>query len=227
MNPLFAQDLGVFGAGLLTSITPCVYPMIPITVGYLGQNATSTNGRRTAVLGLFTGQVLAFTALGVLAVALGEVIGFSAEVPGVKLATGVVLIIMGLFSLKGELPAFLSKWNNSVFITKTSSAAPRAFGQALVVGAVTALVTSPCAGPVLGGVLALMAQSGSLVTGSFLMFLYSAGLSTLFLLLGLGLLSAKSLPRSGKWLSKVHKISSFLLLGTGAYYLMEWVLSSF
>lgn len=234
MSSILWQSFGVFGAGVLTSFTPCVYPMIPITVGYLGQgnqNAAAARERllpKIKILGFFSGQVLTFTALGVFAVFFGELLGFTAQIPIVQFSAGGIFFLLGYFSLKGELPKFITKWNN-----KTSSSRPLEwqnrplllFGQAASVGAATSLVASPCTGPVLAGVLALISQVGSVYTGSFLMFLYALGLSSIFLILGLGLVRASQIPKSGKWMVVVHKFSSILLLGAGCYFIyLGWVL---
>lgn len=217
MNPLMIKAASVFGAGLLTSLTPCIYPMIPITVGYLG-SARHEDHRKKTVIGFFLGQVLAFTALGVAAVSLGEILGFSSELQSVQFGTAAFLFVFGFFSWKGQLPGFLQKLNNLPFLKTKNSAT---LAGAIVVGAISALVASPCASPILGGVLATIAQTGSLVTGALLMLFYSVGVSVIFLVLGLGLVSAAKLPKAGNWMVYVHKGSAVLLMGAGGYYLLR------
>ena len=228
MLPILAQSAGLFGAGVLTSLTPCVYPMIPITLGYLGTNNSKEHkaAHKVKVLGFVSGQIIAFTALGMVAVTLGEVLGFSSEIPEIQLFTGAILLVMAYFSFKGELPSFLSKWNNSKLMTNNVEFKNNkilAYFQALLVGALSALVASPCTGPILGGVLAAMAQVQNLFLGSLLMFSYSLGMSLLFLFLGFGMVNMNKLPRSGNWMRRIHIISSVILVGAGFYYLGKGV----
>lgn len=224
MNPLLFQAASIFGAGVLTSLSPCVYPMIPITVGYIGSSTDSSSEQKTKILSFFVGQVLAFTALGVAAATLGEILGFSSELPSVQVGTGLLLFVMAFFSFQSKLPTFLTKWNQfKMFQSPVDGKASfiTAVLQAVFMGAVSALVASPCTSPVLGGVLASIAQAQNIYLGTFLMFLYATGMSLIFLLLGLGLLNAKKLPRSGNWLNRFRIASSFLLAVGGIYYIYQ------
>lgn len=226
MSGVMIQAAGIFGAGVLTSLTPCVYPMIPITVGYLGASADGQTNHRAKIVAFFLGQVLVFTVLGVVAASLGEILGFSSEMPSVQLVTGAVLMLMGALSLRGRLPDSFSRWNQRGFFQTTVShdrGVLVASSQALLMGGLSALVASPCTSPVLGGVLASIAQADSILVGTFLMSLYGAGMSSIFLVLGLGLISAKKLPKSGVWLSRFHAFSGVLLLLGGLYYVVASV----
>jgi cytochrome c biogenesis protein CcdA len=225
MNEFVLQGLGLFGAGVLTSLTPCVYPMIPISVGFLGAKDKEDRSYLRVLL-FILGQVLAFSSLGLLAVYLGEVMGFSSELPEVQIATGVMLLVFAYFSYKGAMPTFLNKWNNLNFFNKNDQFTNNIFAsgmKAFFIGVISAFVASPCTSPILGGVLTQIAQSGSLLTGGALMFSYASGLSLLFLFIGIGLVRAKSLPKSGKWLNIVHRLSTFLLMIGGLYFLLKGV----
>ncbi len=206
----------VFGAGLLASLSPCVYPLLPITLGFIGTQAQGR--RRQGVLAYASGQVAALVALGAFAVLAGESLGFSSESPAVCLGTGLLLLVAGLVSLSGRLPAFLSRVGGG-----GGGVSPRGLLGAFALGVGSALVASPCTSPILAGVLALMASSQTVARGLALMLCYSLGFSALFVLLGLGLLRLGRLPRSGPWLTQVHRLSSLLLLGAGVY----WVHKAF
>ncbi|MGB0454461.1 MAG: cytochrome c biogenesis protein CcdA [Bacteriovoracaceae bacterium] len=220
MSSFVIQSATLFGAGVLTSLTPCVYPMIPITLGYLGTEGEAKR-KKVRVIGFILGQILCFTALGVIAVSLGEILGFSSEIPEIQVGTGFILLLMAYFSHKGSLPSFMNRWNQNVSKSdqKLKKTMTLAFFQAILIGMVSALVASPCTSPVLGGVLASIAGAGSLLEGATLMFFYSSGMSVLFLILGLGLVGAKKLPNSGKWLGIVHKLSTILLILGGIYFI--------
>jgi thiol:disulfide interchange protein DsbD len=161
----------------------------------------------------FLGQVLTLTALGSVAVALGEVFGFSAEIKGVQLAAAVLLAVMASFSFRGKLPDIMSK-----FPTLRAGGSGTAFG-AFLVGATSALLASPCTSPVLGGILVALSTEGDLATGVVSMAAFSIGLGFLFLLLGLGLARLSALPKAGAWMQKVHKASSVMLAFGSCYFL--------
>lgn len=209
------QLAGAFGAGLATSLSPCVYPMIPITVGFLGSGAEG-GAKKKRVLGFFLGQVAAFTSLGVVAVSLGEVFGFSSEIPAVQIGVGVLLLAMAAFSGLERLPAFLYRLNRFQGRGDAST-----LGGAFLVGLSSAAVASPCTSPVIGGVLAALAQVEERAWAMVLMFAFAVGLSCLFLLLGLGLARASALPRAGGWMKRVHQGSALLLALGGIYSILR------
>jgi cytochrome c-type biogenesis protein len=219
MTPYLLQALSAYAAGFGISLTPCVYPMIPISVGYLGSNVANASNPKLRVLGFFAGQVGAYTLLGIAAVLLGEMLGFSAEIPAVQIVTGLLLLAFAYASYFEKLPAFLSKLG-----TKSSigSKRPTIIG-AVLIGASSAAIASPCTSPVLGAVLATVSQVQERSWGVALMFFFAVGLSTLMLVLGLGLAKAKTLPRSGLWMVKVQKASSALLALGGVYFILRGI----
>lgn len=214
MGTYVLQALSAFGAGLGTSLSPCVYPMIPITVGYLG---SASAGGKKKILGFVTGQVIAFTLLGIVGVLLGELLGFSSQIPWVQVATGVLLLYFAYVSYFDRLPAFLYRLGSG-----RAGNSDTAWG-AFLVGISSAAVMSPCTSPVVGGVLAAVAQVEERVWGMSLMFFFSLGLVSLFLVLGLGFAKASSMPRAGKWMTKVHKASALLLALGGVYFALKGV----
>ncbi len=205
------QLAGAFGAGLATSLSPCVYPMIPITVGFLGSGSEG-DAKKKRVLGFFFGQVTAFTALGFVAVSLGEVFGFSSEIPAVQVGVGVLLLAMAAMSGLERLPAFFYKLNRFQSAGNAST-----LGGAFLVGVSSAVVASPCTSPVIGGVLAALSQVEERGWAMVLMFAFAVGLSFLFLLLGMGLAKASKLPKAGGWMKRVHQGSALLLALGGIY----------
>ncbi len=204
----------VLGAGFLTSLSPCVYPMIPISLGYFGSQAES--GKKINVILFFTGQVLTFTFLGILAVSLGEIFGFSSQNPFVQGSMGLILIAFGIASLFNFVPGFLQTANQIEFKKLSGTVF---FPIALGAGA--ALLASPCTTPVLGAVLVTISTSTQLLSGSIYMFFYALGSTFIFLVVGLGMMSVKNLPKSGGWMKKIHKISSVLIFFAGLFFLYQ------
>ena len=212
---LLTQAFSSFGAGMLASLSPCVYPMIPVTIGYLAHQGA--HGRKRRVLLFFLGQVLSFTALGIVAVSLGEMLGFSSESKWVNVGIGGLMLGFGLISLVGFFPSRLWSWNQKIegWLQQESLSTV----SALLLGLGSALVASPCTSPILGSVLLTLSQGQTFLAGLMLMLSYAIGTSSLFLLLGLGLIQIKKLPRSGAWMQQVHRLTSTLLVLGGAYYI--------
>lgn len=213
-SSLLFQLAAAFGAGVLASLSPCVYPMIPVSIGFLGSQAGS--GQRP-VLMFFVGQVLTFAVLGVVAVRLGEIFGFSHELRSVNLIMGGLCLVFGIASLFNYFPLVGHKWNS--FHSRFTRFEERSLWLPLAIGAGSALLASPCTSPILGTVLVTLSQSGTFQRGILLMISYSLGISLLFLGLGLGLMRLNRLPRAGRWMSRVHKCSSGLIACVGLYYI--------
>ena len=211
---LVSKLLTVFGAGFLTSLSPCVYPMIPISLGYFGSQAEE--GKKKNVVLFFIGQVLTFTILGVAAASLGEVFGFSSQNPWVQISIGVLLFAFGIASLFNFVPAFLQKTNN-IQMNRFSGT----FFFPVILGAAAALLASPCTTPVLGAVLVTISASSQLLSGTIYMFSYAFGATLIFLVAGLGITSMGKLPKTGNWMKKVHTISAVLIIGVSLFFLYQ------
>ena len=209
----------IFGAGLLTSLSPCVYPMIPISLGYFGSQVEK--GLRKNVVLFFLGQLMTFTALGVVASSVGEIFGFSSQNPVVLGLVGGLLIIFGICSFANFIPSFMQRFNQLQYNRFKGS-----FFFPLLVGSGSALLASPCTTPVLGAVLMTISTAEQFWMGIIYMFFYALGSTLIFLLLGLGIVSTKKLPRSGAWMSKVHKASSFLIVAAGVYFFVQAIQES-
>lgn len=217
MTELFAFKLAtVFGAGFLTSISPCVYPTLPLTVSFLTYQA-KTSSSKTPTLLFFLGQTLSYVFLGFLAVKLGEIFGFSSQSFYLNLFLAALLILMAAISLTGYVPQGLT--NRMGRLQKKVEDLSSVFKLApFFIGFGAALVASPCTSPVLGSVLASVSRDPWSIKTFFEMLAYALGASLLVLVLGLGLIRAKNLPRSGGWLKSVHKATGVLILFAAFYY---------
>ena len=201
----------VFAAGFLTSLTPCVYPVIPIVMGFVG-GRSGNRKMRGFVLSLFfvLGLSLVYSILGVAAALTGSLVGLSFQNPIVVSVVALIFLAMGLsmaglFSIRP--PAFIS------------SRLGRSYGSeiwtSIAVGAVSALVAAPCVGPVLIALLSWITQTRNVFLGFWSTFVFSLGMSLIFLIAGTfsGVLS--SLPRGGKWMAGVKNFFAILLLVSG------------
>jgi len=213
-GPLLAFGLS-FAGGVLTSLTPCVYPLIPITVSIFGARKA---GRGEAMLlsGLYVGGIAAmYTALGVGAALTGQAFGGVMNNPLVIGFVALVFAAMaasmfGAFEL--ALPAGLQARLNAV----GGAGRAGAFGMGLVAG----VIAAPCTGPVLTSILLLIAKQGSVAMGAGLMLSFALGMGLLFFLLGAFSLS---LPKSGAWMETVKSVFGAALLAAAAIYLKDLV----
>ncbi len=205
----------VFAAGFLASLTPCVYPVIPIVMGFVGARS---QGRKLKgfVLSLFfvLGLSLVYSLLGVVAAKTGSLIGISFQNPVVVIAIAAVFIVMGL-SLAGLFSIPVPAWVSA----KASGGHKSEVLGALIVGGVSAVIAAPCVGPVLIALLSWISQSGNVFLGFWLTFVFSLGMSVIFLLAGTFSGAIASLPRGGGWMSAVKYFFAALLIAGGIFFL--------
>jgi len=224
-NSLLTYPLA-FVAGLLVSFTPCVYPVIPLQLGFIGGRIadSDTNENKAAfssrglTLSLFfvTGMSLVYAALGAFAALTGTLFGSWSASPWTYIVMGNIVLLLALsmfdvFSLRA--PQFLSRWNPQ---TKG-----RGYLSALLVGASSGLIVGPCTAPALGATLAYVGAQGNLFFGITVLFVFAFGMGTLMILLGAfsGLLNA--LPRSGAWMSRVKIIFGVLMIVIAQYLFVQ------
>ncbi|MCL5105011.1 MAG: thioredoxin family protein [Armatimonadetes bacterium] len=200
--------LSLYLGGILLAFTPCVYPMIPVTVGYFS-NQSGKKRRVVMLAGAYLlGLALTYSALGALAAVTGGVFGALMQSPIVIAGIALVLVALAL-SMFG-----LYELQAPGFIQSRSSGRSGALG-ALVMGLLFGAVAAPCVGPFVLGLLILVAKIGNPLMGFLFFFALSLGLGTpLFLL---AVFSAK-MPVPGMWMVAVRKIAGFLLLGAAAYF---------
>jgi thioredoxin:protein disulfide reductase len=204
----------VFIAGFLTSFTPCVYPMIPITIGYV---AGASRGRLSGfVLSLFfvLGIAVVYSALGVAAALSGGIFGAALQSKAALIVIASVFVMMGASMLGAfdlSIPSSLQ--------TKLQSGRRGGWIGAVLMGGITGLVASPCVGPVLVVLLTWVAQVGRPLYGFGLLFTFALGLGLLFLVLGTFVGAMKGLPRAGAWMETVKHYFGWIFLGLAAFYL--------
>lgn len=207
--------LAVFLLGLLLSLTPCIYPMIPITVGILqaqGSNSLSKNFLLSAcyTLGLST----TFALMGLLAASSGAAFGHLLVNPIFVVAI-VALLCYFAFSLFG----FYNMYIPAVMRNKSSMSRSGSALSIFTFGLASGTFASPCVSPGLALVLALVAAIGNKFLGFLLLFVFGIGMSTPLLLIGTFSSSMNMLPRAGMWMIEIQRIFGFLLLGMCFYYL--------
>ena len=217
-QPLTAAVV-LFGAGLATSLTPCVYPMIPITSGILGGAAAAGRSRRRTVLMTLlyvSGLALVYSLLGLLAGLSGTLFGAVSSNPWAYFLMANLLLVFGL----GMLDVFSVNAPGKV-VAWAGRIAGDSPGGVFLMGAASGLVAAPCGAPAFAAVLTYVAGTGSAVLGFLYLLVFSLGLTALLVAVGLfsGVLAA--LPRAGRWTLWVKRAGGVLMLAMAEYYLVK------
>jgi thiol:disulfide interchange protein DsbD len=211
-----AAFLFALTAGFLTALTPCVYPMIPITVSIFGAKTGVSRPRAMLLATSYVaGIAVMFGALGTSFALLGKAFGtFLANpwviVPLALLFAAMAMSMFGAFDL--TLPQGLQERLNRV--------GGRGVGGAFLMGLVGGIIAAPCTGPPLAGILAYVATTRDVVKGFSLMATYAVGIGLPFwAIAGFSM----SLPRSGRWMEAVKSVFGIALLVASFYYLKNVV----
>jgi thiol:disulfide interchange protein DsbD len=209
--------LGIFAGGLALNLTPCVYPMIPITVSFFGGRATGDKPGQTQLVlhGVcyLMGLALINSTLGVTAALTGGLMGAMLQNPIVLAAVAVVLLLFaaslfGLWELR--MPAFL---------TRAAGKSYSGYFGSLFMGLTLGVVAAPCIGPFVLGLLTWVAGMGSPWLGFLIFFVLSLGLGLPLFLLALFSGQLQRLPRAGGWMIWVRKLMGWVLVGMAAYFI--------
>ncbi|PSP19043.1 MAG: cytochrome C biogenesis protein [Cyanobacteria bacterium QS_8_64_29] len=207
----------IFSAGLLTSLTPCMLSMLPVTVGYIGGYEAS--GRRQALVQsawFALGLASTLAALGILAATVGRVYGQIGV--GLPVLVSLVAILMGL-NLLELVPLRLPSLGANVPIGQDWPHGVRAYALGLTFG----LVASPCSTPVLATLLAWVASTQDWVLGGALLFAYTAGYVLPLVVAGTFTATLKRLLALRRWSGWIAPASGALLVGFGAFSLLARV----
>lgn len=206
----------VFAGGLLASMTPCAYPLIPVTVSFLGSRETGSRLKGFLLsLAYVTGIAGTYAALGIFAALTGRMFGSVTASPLTPFLAGNLLIAMALaqFDLY-ELR--LPSWLRGGAATRPTGLAG-AFGVGLAAG----FLVGPCIAPVFGALLLFIASRQNVLFGGTLMFTFALGMGTLLVVIGTATSLAARLPRSGRWLLTVKRGFGVLMFLTGEYFLVQ------
>lgn len=219
-NP-FAAVLLVFLGGVLTSLTPCIYPMIPITIAIVGgQSADPAAPRARPLLLTLTyvaGLALVYSVLGLIAGLSGTLFGTISSNPWLYFLMANVLVLAALAMLD-VIPVRMP----SALLARASAAGSAGkFSGAFVMGAVSGLVAAPCSAPVMAAVLTWVTTTKSAVLGFVYLLSFSLGMSTLLVVLGASSGSLARLPRAGAWMVWIKKLFALVMLGVAEYYLFK------
>jgi thiol:disulfide interchange protein DsbD len=225
-NPVLALP-AVFLGGVLTSLTPCIYPMIPITVSIVGgQTAAGGAGEgvarsrwRTVALTLsyVVGLALVYALLGLVAGLTGTLFGSISTNPWLYFAMANLLILFALAMLD-VLPVRVPQ---AVLRRASEAGSKGGMAGSFAMGAASGLVAAPCGAPVMAAVLTWVSLTKSAFLGFVYLFVFSLGMTTLLVAVGLSTGLLTRLPRAGVWMIWVKRVFALLMLAVAEYYLIK------
>ncbi len=215
-NGLLFSFLFVFAAGFFTSLTPCVYPMLPITLAVLGARRakTKTEGFFKSLVYVL-GMAFTYSLLGVLAATSGFMFGSLMSNTYFLFLLCALLFVaaLSMFDVfEIHTPQFLQ---NRLGSQGSSTSYFALFGTGLFSG----LIVGPCVGPVLVGILGYVSQAGNVILGFGLLFAFAMGLGSLIILVGTFSNLIEKIPRSGSWMTLVKKIIGIAFLVLIIYFI--------
>lgn len=215
LTHLSVVSIGViFLAGLLTSLTPCMLSMLPITIGYIGgYEAKSRLQAATQSTWFSLGLATTLAALGIVAAIAGKIYGQVGA--GLPIVVSIIAILMGL-NLLEALPLRLPNWGGMDWISNDLPTGVRSY----LIGLTFGLVASPCSTPVLATLLAWVSTTQDPLVGSVLLLSYTAGYVAPLILAGTFTASIKKLLELRRWSSWITPASGALLVGFGVFSLL-------
>jgi thiol:disulfide interchange protein DsbD len=209
--------VSVFLGGIALSFTPCVYPLIPVTAGYIGINSGSSRFKGLLLsLVYVTGLAVTYSALGVIAALTGRMFGSISSHPATLITVGVIFILFGLSMLKVfvfYLPT----------IVRMSHIRIKGYFSVFLLGLASGLIASPCVVPALVAILVYLGTTKNILYGATLLFMFAFGMGLTLILAGTFSAILMNFPKSGKWMLYVEKICACVLIGFGVYFIVTGI----
>lgn len=204
----------IFLGGLALNLTPCVYPLIPITVGYFGGQSEGSTKKLFLLGSLYVlGMALTYSIIGVVTSLSGSLFGALLQNTYVIIGISLLFVILSL----SQFGVYEFKLPDSL-VMKAGGAKSGVFG-AFFMGLTMGIVAAPCIGPFVIGLVTYVAAKGDPFYGFLMFFVLALGLGLPYLILALFSGKIKKLPRAGDWMEGVKHIFGFLLLGMAIYFI--------
>lgn len=212
----FLDYIAVFWGGVLVSFSPCVYPLVPITLSFIGLEAGASRLKGLSLSLVYVlGLAITYSFLGLIASLTGKLFGEISTHPVSFLIIGNACIIAGLTFFDVITINFAG-----IHMLNKVKGRGR-YVSALLLGAASGLVAGPCTAPALGTILIYVASRQNLLYGASLLFVFAYGMGFLLILVGTFSTVLVNLPKSGEWLTRVKKICGFILIAIGEYFLIR------
>jgi cytochrome c-type biogenesis protein len=216
-QPLIAVFLAFWG-GVLASFTPCNYPMIPITVAFIGDKARGNRWRGFVLSSCYVfGLAVVYAILGAFAALSGQLFGALTANRWTYLFVGNVCLFFGLAMLEAipfSPPAFLNRF-------QFKDRPRHDILTSILLGGASALVISTCTAPILGVLLTLVATRQDVFWGVAMLFAFAYGMGSLVIAIGTFTSFLTSLPRSGIWMRRIQRVFGIIMILVAEYFLIK------
>ena len=212
-NPSFLSIPVAYLGGVLASLTPCVYPLIPIVLGIIGASSIDKKTTGLTLSAAYAlGLSIVYAALGIFASMTGRFLGEVATSPYSYLLFGNLCLILGFWMMD---------WINIPLFSTGNASRRSGHTVAFLTGMLSGIVAAPCTSPVLAGLLIYISTTKDVILGGSMMFAFSLGMSTLLIVIGAFSGGIKALPKPGMWMTWVKKGLALILFGFGEYFLLK------
>ncbi len=215
-SPLLGLGASYLG-GVLVSFSPCIYPLIPITLGIVGAASASTKRKGFLLSFVFVlGVAAVYTTLGIISSFFGIFLGNLFINPITYLVLTLVFFFLSASSfevIRIKLPFTIryERWMGKGLLSL------------FVLGTLSGLAIIPCSFPVLGAILSLVSLKGSIVYGASTLFLFSLGYGTLLIILGTFSSLVRKLPKEGLWVILIERVIGLIFGAMGIYFLLKFI----
>jgi len=212
-NPL--DFFYAFLGGLAVSLTPCVFPLIPVTAGYIGIEAAGSRVKGFVFGFIYvSGVAVTYAALGMAASLTGTLFGRISAHPVTNIAVGVIVCIFGF--------AMFDLFHIPVpQVVKQSSLEKGNIISTFVLGLTSGFVIAPCTTPVLGSILVLLSHKSNVAYGGFLLLCFAYGMGVILLISAVFSTFLTTLPKAGAWMGIIKKTYALILIAAGVYFIVQ------
>lgn len=205
-----------FVGGVLVSFTPCVYPLIPVTIFYISSKSGSSKVRGFALSLIFvTGLAVTYSILGLIASLSGKIFGVISTNPLTLIIVGAIIFLFGISML---LDLFNISWQGPKVDARN-----KGYFSTFLLGASTGLVASPCLTPALASILAYVSTKKNILFGMSLLMVFAYGMGIILILAGTFSSILVNLPKSGKWMVYVKRAGSLVIIILGLYFIYQGI----
>lgn len=207
-----------FLGGMLASLTPCVYPLLPVVASYVSSRSIQEQTKiRSFLLSLVyvLGLSLVYSSLGIFAALTGQLFGRMSTNPWIFFLVANIIILFGLNLLD------VFNFPNISFNQYSRGKEKKGYIGAFLLGIASGFVASPCTAPVLGVILTYVATTQNIALGGSMLFSFSLGIGMLLIAVGTFAGFLTTLPKPGNWMNKIKVILGLVMLGLGEYFLIK------
>jgi len=205
-----------FAGGVLVSLTPCIYPLIPVTVFYISSKSGSSQAKGFGLSLIFvTGLAVTYSVLGLIASLGGKIFGVISTNPLTLIIVGLIILLFGISML---LDLFNLSWQGP-----RADTAKKGYFSTFLLGASAGLVASPCLTPALASILAYVSTKRNIIFGMSLLMVFAYGMGLVLILAGTFSSILINLPKLGKWAVYVKRAGSLIIMVLGSYFIYQGV----